>query len=363
MKLIHTNNIYKYIVLICFLGVAVTFSNVYANTNNKDVVNNTAVSLASSSNSSLRNSSDSKISIVTTIYPFYNWIQELTKGLDDKFSISLLNKNGLDIHNYQPTVKDMATTKDADIVLFIGGTGDMWIDKLFSSNSSENTTLIKASDLLASTLIRDDDEDDDEKEEIAEANNSKHEEHKHHHEHEHHHEFDEHVWLSFNNANIIVKALSQNLQKALPQTSDTIKKNEEELLTKLNKLADDYRLAFAEHKNSQIVIADNFPFVYLFKEMNISYKAAFPNCEARNTVNFRIITTMTEALKNSNTKTIFVLKNGSKDLAKAIINNINDSSIATIELDSMQSYDKSYENASYVEIMIQNLEQLKKAFK
>ena len=78
--------------------------------------------------------------IVTTIYPVYNWLQNLTEGAEN-VELTLLVGDGKDIHNYQPTAEDMVKINECNYFVYVGGESDQWVndaaDAFFRDNDSK----------------------------------------------------------------------------------------------------------------------------------------------------------------------------------------------------------------------------------
>ena len=70
-----------------------------------------------------------KVSIVATIYPQYDWLQNILGEHADAVNLKLLIKNGTDLHSYKPSAQDIASIASADMVVFVGGESDEWIEK------------------------------------------------------------------------------------------------------------------------------------------------------------------------------------------------------------------------------------------
>ena len=45
------------------------------------------------------------IKVVTTVFPLYDWTREVSEGAD--IDMTVLLDNGVDLHSYQPTAKDI----------------------------------------------------------------------------------------------------------------------------------------------------------------------------------------------------------------------------------------------------------------
>ena len=48
-----------------------------------------------------------KLSIVTTIFPEYDWVREILGDKADNAEVTMLLDNGVDLHSYQPTADDI----------------------------------------------------------------------------------------------------------------------------------------------------------------------------------------------------------------------------------------------------------------
>ena len=47
--------------------------------------------------------SPERLQIVCTIFPIYDWVKEILGERADEVEVTLLMKNGADLHSYQPT--------------------------------------------------------------------------------------------------------------------------------------------------------------------------------------------------------------------------------------------------------------------
>ena len=70
--------------------------------------------------------SNKKISIVTTIFPEYDWVREIVGNHSDKFEITYLMNKGVDLHSYQASAEDIAKVSSADLFIYVGGESDTW---------------------------------------------------------------------------------------------------------------------------------------------------------------------------------------------------------------------------------------------
>ena len=109
---------------------------------------------------------DGRIKIVCTIFPQYDWTRQVLGELEDEAEVTLLMKNGSDLHSYQPTVWDMVAISEADLFFYIGGTSDFWVQDALANVKNPDQIALDLMEVLEGAL--------------------KEEEHDHDHEHEEH---------------------------------------------------------------------------------------------------------------------------------------------------------------------------------
>lgn len=56
---------------------------------------------------------DDKLSVVTTIFPEYDWVKNILGDKADRAELTMLLDNGVDLHSYQPTVDDISSRPTA----------------------------------------------------------------------------------------------------------------------------------------------------------------------------------------------------------------------------------------------------------
>ena len=55
------------------------------------------------------------LKVVSTIFPGYDWLQNLMAGTSS--TPTLMMKNGVDMHSFQPTAADIVSLSDANLFL------------------------------------------------------------------------------------------------------------------------------------------------------------------------------------------------------------------------------------------------------
>lgn len=342
--------------LVCAIFVAALFSLVACNDNPKSKI-----------------AKDHKISIITTIYPEYAWTKEILGTLTDSVNLTLLIKNGIDLHSYKPTAHDVAKIASADMVIYVGGESDEWIKDALTASPKKGRVEINLMEALGDRVKAEEivegmqAEDEHHHEHAEEHEHEHHDEHAEEHEHEHHDEDvenDEHVWLSLKNAEILVKKIAEELSKIDAAHASAYKQNAEAYIAQIQSLDAEYRTAVESAARKTVLFGDRFPFRYLVDDYGIKYYAAFVGCSAESEASFETIAFLAGKMDSEFLPSIFIIENGNDKIAKAVLaasKKSQDAQILTIN--SMQSITEKQINdgINYISLMRANLENLKKA--
>ena len=69
-------------------------------------------------------SDSNKLSVVTTIFPEYDWVREILGDKAESTDLTMLLNSGVDLHSYQPTADDIVKISDCDLFVYVGGESD-----------------------------------------------------------------------------------------------------------------------------------------------------------------------------------------------------------------------------------------------
>lgn len=270
-----------------------------------------------------QSSANGDIRIICTAFPQYDWVKQLTTGIEN-VSVEYLLKNGTDVHSFQPSAEDIVKINSCDLLVATGGTSDKSIlETVRRNDNSTDIVFNMMSTLPEGTLLL-----------------TTHDAHDESDNHNHTHseaEYDEHIWLSLKNAEIICSNLSDRLCTLLPKNADIIKSNTDSYLNELKNLDDFYSIEFSKLKDRHIVVADRFPFVYLAKDYSIECFKAFDGCSSDTDVSVDKILELSSAVDTYNIRSILVLKGGSSDIADAVKSNTSKKDQIIASVDTLQS--------------------------
>jgi len=281
-----------------------------------------------------------KLKIVTTIYPEYDWVKNIV-GDNENVEIKVLLNNGSDLHSYQPTAEDILNINEADLFIYNGGESDEWIEDILSQNPNINSlNLMEALGDKVKT------------EESVEGMQSEEESDEE--------EYDEHIWLSLKNAQVLTKAINEKLDEIDSEHKNIYDANTKTYCEKLASLDSKYEELVNNASNKTILFGDRFPFRYLVDDYGLTYYAAFSGCSAETEASFETVIFLANKVDELNLNVVLTIDKSDSNIASTIVENTKNKNQKILELNSMQSTTTS-DNTSYLEIMENNLEVLKQA--
>ena len=262
----------------------------------------------------------SKLTVVTTIYPLYDFARAVG---GDNIDLKMLIKPGMEVHTYDPIPSDMMAIYDSDLFLYVGGESDNWVNTLCDSSNINDVALIN---------------------EV-----SCHEEHDHH----KHNHVDEHIWTSPDNAILMLEKIRDGLIKIDDKNTNIYTENCDTYIRKIKDASVKIENAVSKSDSPFILVADRFPFEYFAEKYDIEYEAAFDGCAISTDISLKTMSRLSEIIKNRNIKTVFCTELSSKSIANALSEEHN---VEIIELHSAHNVtvDDFINGITYIDIMYRN---------
>ena len=318
------------------------------------------VGLSACSAPSLNND---KLEIVTTIFPEYDWTREILGKNPANAEVTMLLDNGIDLHSYQPTAQDLIKISDCDLFIYVGGESDEWVERALEQSTNKDMVVIN---LLESLGDKAKEEEVKEGMQGEEEHDHDHEDHDHDHEDEHEdegEEYDEHIWLSPENAMFCCEQICDALCQADPAHTNTYRTHAAAYAKQLTALKEDYQQAVASSSVKTVVFADRFPFRYLTDACGLTYYAAFAGCSAETEASFETIVFLANKVDELGLKTILTTESTDGSVANTVRDNTRTKDQTILSLDSMQSVtaEQIRSGISYYEVMQKNLSVLRQA--
>ena len=474
---------------------------------------------------SSENAENRKLSIVTTIFPEYDWVKEILGDQADQAEITMLLDNGVDLHSYQPTADDIVKISDCDLFIYVGGESDAWVEDALKNATNKDMKVINLLDVLKDDVKTEeampgmqaeeghnhgyshfDDSDvqdrtladwdgdwqsvypyledgvlDEVMERKAESGDKTAEEYRAYYETgyktdvsqitidaenntmcfvkngiaakatyeykgyqiydyasgsrgvryffeatdgddnapkyvqfsdhgiapgkaEHFHiyfgndgfdalseemenwptyypadmsgseiaedmleheekEYDEHVWLSLKNAQVLCSAIAENLEQLDPANEAVYAENVKAYNEKLAALDQDYQDMVTGAARKTVLFGDRFPFRYLVDDYGLSYYAAFAGCSAESEASFETISFLAKKVDELNLPCVLTIEGKQHDIAGTIVQNTKEKNQEILTMNSMQATTSEdvKNGTTYLSVMEQNLSVLKEA--
>ena len=293
-----------------------------------------------------------RISIVTTVFPIYDWCREILGDQQGSVDLTMLLDSGVDLHSYQPTAADIIRISDCDVFIYVGGESDGWVeDALSGTGVNPDMKVISLLDALGDLAKEEvlaegmeaEEEDDDEEDGP---------------------EYDEHVWLSVRNAAVLVQKLAEVLAEADPVFADAYRANADAYCETLKTLDTRYTEAVEAGSKSALVFGDRFPFRYLADDYGLTYYAAFSGCSAETEASFQTILFLAGKVDELGLDAVCQIESSDGSLARTVAENTASGEKTVLTFDSLQSVTAADAGEiSYLSVMLRNLTVLQDALK
>lgn len=279
--------------------------------------------------------------LVVTIYPLYDFCREILGGNPAGLQIGLLEKNGVDLHNFQPSAEDIAFIEMAKLFVYVGGESDEWTDAaLAEKKDGISCRMMDAVDTLEEQTVEGMQENEEEEEGAA----------------------DEHIWLSLRNAQKMVRTLCDAICAVDAANEAVYRSNASAYIQKLDALDKAYSEAISASDGDTLLVADRFPFRYLAADYDLTYYAAFSGCAASLDVSFETVAFLSEKLKELDLPVVLTIDGSDGSVAQTVVSSAgSDAKILTLHSCQCVTAQELKDGLSYYDIMSSNLEILKEA--
>lgn len=354
---------------------------VVKNTSGKNATRKNAESENTIEQNSIEKGNSNKISIVCTTFPQYDWVKNILGEEAEHFNVTLLLDNGVDMHSYQPAVKDIATAGSSDLFIYVGGESDTWVEDALKEAKNKDLKAINLMETLGNSV---------KEEEVVEGMQEERESLGHSHEksskekqeqtqkesHENSQEingqkeaadeepeYDEHIWLSIRNAEIMVKNIEKAIEQLDSDNAKVYQTNAENYIKKLDTLDKQYANTIQNAKYKAILFGDRFPFRYMVDDYDLKYYAAFAGCSAETMAGFETVTFLAKKADELRLPVILTIENSDGRIAEAVKSNTTKKNQKILAMNSLQSVTKEQlaDGITYLQVMQENLSVLSEA--
>lgn len=202
------------------------------------------------------NADDGRITVVTTIFPPYDFLKQI---VGDKIEVVMLLPPGVESHSYEPTPSDIIEIENADLFFYISEHTETWVTQITASLKNKNVETVCIADGIGVEV------------------------HGHNHDHHAHEESeecatDEHIWTNLEYAAQMVDFLAEKVSEKDIENKDFYKSNAEKYKNEILTLKVDLETMISKSARKEIVSGSRFAMKNFTNEFGIEFTAAFDSC-------------------------------------------------------------------------------------
>mgnify|MGYP000028086739 FL=1 len=281
-------------------------------------------------------SEDGKLNIVTTFYPVYEFTKQVA---GDEANVDLLVKAGTEVHDYEPSARDIARIQEADVFVYENENMETWVHDVEESIDTSKVSVIRATEGMLLLPGSEEGEDYDHSEEG------------------HSHAYDPHVWLSPTRAITLVETIRDSLVAKYPEKKDTFETNAAAYIEKLDALDTKYSETLSAAKQKYFV-TQHTAFAYLALDYGLRQVSITGVAADEDSTPSRLAE-LTDYINEYGIKYIYFEENASKSVAETLA---NETGVQLDVLNPLESLtDEDMKNGKdYISVMEDNLTALEK---
>ncbi len=281
---------------------------------------------------------DSKVQIVCTSFPAYDFAREIA---GDRAQIKLLIKPGAEVHSYEPAPKDIVAIQESDLFICNGGESEEWVESLVD----DSVNVLRMMDCV---------------ETVAESGEGIYAAGDEHDGGEEEEELDEHVWTTPGNAAKICYALCDKLIETDPGHMNEYMLNYEVYNAKLMELDIEIRTTVLNGVRKTLVFADRFPMRYFAREYGLTYYAAYPGCSSETEPSAKTVAFLIDHVREENIPAVLYMEFSNEKMADVICEDTGCKKLPFYSAHSITAQQFS-DGVTYLDLMRMNIETLKEA--
>ena len=276
---------------------------------------------------------------MATVFAPYDFARQL---VGERGEVTLLLPPGSEAHSYEPSPKDIIEIQNCDLFIYVGGVSDAWVSDVLESVGGEvrTVTLMDCVELLEEEHVEGMEVDEDE--------------------HEGEIEYDEHVWTSPRNAELICEKIAAALCEVDPEGAEEYGTALESYCAQLDELDAAFTEVVENGVRDTVVVGDRFPLLYFAKAYGLNYYAAWPGCADEAEPSAATVTFLIDKVKAEGIPVVFHIELSNEDMADTIC---NETGAKKMLFSACHNVTRAQFDAgvTYLELMWQNVDALREA--
>ena len=266
---------------------------------------------------------ENKISIVTTIYPVYDFTCNIA---GDHAEVINLVPAGTEPHDFELSTGDMMLLEQADMFIYNGAGMENFVDKTLAGLSNKELVSVEAATNVK--LL------------------------------ENGHITDPHTWLSIENAKKECEAIKDSLVMIDPDNTEDYEENYKEYINKLDELITEYEDGLKDRKKDLIVVAHE-AFGYMCDEFDLTQQG-IESINADAEPDSSRMKELIDICRDNEVKIVFFEELVSPKVAETIASEAGAETMVLNPIEGLTA-EQEEQGLDYIGIMRSNLDALKKA--
>ncbi|WP_353684062.1 zinc ABC transporter substrate-binding protein [Thermodesulfovibrio sp. 3907-1M] len=262
------------------------------------------------------------IVVYTSLYP----LAEFTKWIIPEAQVESVMPQGVDPHNFEPSLKDIQKLYRANMIVYLGNTDiDRWIDKIKDELTQKGVKVVRLQDSIQFKKY-------------SSGN-----------------EIDPHIWLDPILTAEIIKVIKNAATEITPEKKDLYEKNFSIYETKLKELDNSYRQGLSNCSLKDVIITHEF---LNYLSSRYGFTSYFIVHEPEQEPSLKRIKKLKDLMKQSSIEYIVSEPEGER-IAKALS---EETAAKILTFNTLHRADTQH-RLDYFQIMNENLKTLKTALK
>jgi zinc transport system substrate-binding protein len=263
--------------------------------------------------------------------------------------VSLLIPPGAEIHTWRPRPSDMIKISKSNVFIHIGADLEPWLGDVLRSVNNPNLRILKAIDSVPLSARMDSHQESRDEDMYDEQT------------HEHAHEtLDPHIWLDFSIDQRIIDSIVQLFSQMEPNNSEIFERNGAKYKKELEEYDRRFKEELGKCKTRVFILGGHAAFGYMARRYDLNQIALYGmNPDSKPTP--KQLVRVVELAKKYQISVIYFEEYVSDELAKVIADEVG---AKTLVLNPAANLSEAQIKAkmTFLDIMSQNLESLKKGF-
>lgn len=263
-----------------------------------------------------QDSDTGKLKIIVTIYP----LKEFAEAIGgDKVEVSLMVKEGIEPHEFDPQAKDLAELSNSKVFVYNGLGMETWLDKVLNTIQDKDKTHVVDSSKGVNEIKTDG-------------------------------KVDPHIWLSLKEAKVQALNIKNEFVDSDKENAAYYEENYSKLVKSIDDLINKNEKRFSELKNKDFVTG-HAAFGYLCRDFGLEQRSV-EDVFGEGEVTPQTLKVLIEFCKENKVKTVFMESLASPKVSETLAKEVDG------RIEKIYTIESKEDGKSYIEAMDSNLDKI-----